>query len=338
MIIREVYAEEKEAFNRVVTHPLQSWTWGEFREKTKIKVLRIGVFDQNSLTSGWQITLHRVPKTNFTVGYVPKCLMPTTQVLAALTKIGQEHKCIFIKLEPNVVNSPTRVETKFLLANGCVYGRPLFTKYTFQLDLRPNEEALLTNMHPKTRYNIKVAQKHGVVIAEDNSYDAFQHYLKLTFETTARQKFYAHNKEYHKLMWQTLYTGGIAHLLKATYQNTVLATWIVFIFNNTLYYPYGASSRENREVMASNLMMWEVIRFGKKMGCQIFDMWGSLGPNADPKDPWYGFHRFKEGYGAKLAEFIGTFDLVTNKSAYKLYTLADNLRWKWLRFKAGLPF
>lgn len=338
MIIREVYSEDKQNFNHSVTHPLQSWEWGEFREKTKIKVLRIGQYDQTNLKNGLQITFHQVPKTNFTIGYAPKCLMPTLEILAALTKIGKENNCIFIKLEPNVPHRPESNEEKFLLANGCINGRPLFTKYTFQLDLTPNEDILLNQMNSKTRYNVRVAQKHGVLVSEDNSYAAFQEYLHLTFTTTKRQKFYAHNTEYHKIMWETLMPSGIAHLLKAIYQNKTLVTWIVFVFNNTLYYPYGASSREHKEVMASNLMMWEVIRFGKLMGCKVFDMWGSLGPNPSSKDPWYGFHRFKEGYGAKLMEFIGTYDLVINPPMYQLYNLADNIRWKWLRFKSLLPF
>jgi len=137
------------------------------------------------------------------------------------------------------------------------------------------------------------------------------------------------------LMWQTLFPTGISHLLTATLKEKTLVCWIVFTFNKTLYYPYGASSRQYKNLMASNLMMWETIKLGKKMNCQTFDLWGSLGPNPDPKDPWYGFHRFKEGYNPKLVEFIGTFDLVLNQPIYKLYCLADNLRWKFLKIKSG---
>jgi lipid II:glycine glycyltransferase (peptidoglycan interpeptide bridge formation enzyme) len=116
----------------------------------------------------------------------------------------------------------------------------------------------------------------------------------------------------------------------------VLVVWIVFVFNGVLYYPYGASRSIHRELMASNLMMWEVIKFGKQQSCKLFDMWGSLGPNPDPKDPWYGFHRFKKGYGGDLVEFVGTFDLVQDYPIYKVYNLANNLRWKVLRLKKKL--
>jgi len=191
----------------------------------------------------------------------------------------------------------------------------------------------MNSFHPKTRYNIRLAQRKGVKIIEDSSEKAFEQYWQLMKETTKRQKFFAHNKTYHQKMWQTMQPAGIAHLLKATYQNKTLATWILFTFNKVLYYPYGASSHQHRNVMASNLIMWEAIRFGKKEGCQTFDLWGTPGPNPKPNDPWYGFHRFKMGYSPQIIEFIGTYDLVLKPHLYQFYKLADKLRWKLLRLK-----
>ncbi|MCJ7804231.1 peptidoglycan bridge formation glycyltransferase FemA/FemB family protein, partial [Patescibacteria group bacterium] len=132
--------------------------------------------------------------------------------------------------------------------------------------------------------------------------------------------------------------SGIAHLFLAKYQNQVLATYIFFVFNKVLYYPYGASTREYRETMPTYALFWEAIKFGQKMGCQLFDMWGSPGPNPSPRDPWYGFHQFKEGFGGELVKFIGTYDLVINPSLYFLFNLANNLRWKLLHLKPTISF
>ena len=126
------------------------------------------------------------------------------------------------------------------------------------------------------------------------------------------------------------------HIFKAMYENKPLTVWIIFVFNGKLYYPYGASSRENKEVMASNLMMWEVIKYGKSLNLNVFDMWGSLGPNPDPKDPFYGFHRFKEGYGGVLAVYLGTFDYVINHQFYPIFRVVEDWRWKLLKLKAKL--
>lgn len=347
MIIREVRIEERNDYNRVVSHPLQSWEWGEFREKTGVEVVRLGQFDGSKIVNGFQITLHPIPKIPFTVGYMPKSIIPTREVFSALRDIGLLKRTIFIKLEPNIFQPAVEINQsnifsstkKELLDIGCQFGKPLFTKYSFMLDLTKTETELLALMKQKTRYNTGLAKRKGVEIIEDNSPQAFENYLRLTFqETTKRQGFYAHTPEYHRKMWQILHPSGIAHLLTAKFEGEILVTWVVFIFNNVLYYPYGASSSKDRNIMASNLMMWEAIKFGKAHGCHSFDMWGSLGPDPDPKDPWIGFHRFKEGYGSTLMEFVGTYDFVIDQPKYQLYNIADNLRWKLLKFKAKLPF
>ncbi|MCL5438665.1 MAG: peptidoglycan bridge formation glycyltransferase FemA/FemB family protein [Patescibacteria group bacterium] len=349
MKIINITEKEKKEFNKIVTHPLQSFEWGKFREKTGLKVIRKGFYEKNKLKSGFQLTVHKTPKTNLTIGYFPKGELPDKEILDELKRIGKEENCIFIQLEPNVDNikncplRPRSEASKLKIVNLGLRpsAHPLFTKYTFQLDLTKSEDELLKNMHPKTRYNIRVAQKHNVKIIEDNSEEAFKEYLRLTKVTTSRQKFFAHNENYHKLMWETLRQTQdkpsedklTARLFLAKYNSKILAAWIVFIFHDTLYYPYGASSSENREVMASNLMMWEVIKFGKKMGLKKFDMWGSLGPNPDANDPWFGFHRFKQGYGPRLVEFVGSYDLVIKPFTYQFYKIADKLRWLILKIK-----
>jgi len=171
---------------------------------------------------------------------------------------------------------------------------------------------------------------------ENTTEQGMEEYLKILQETTTRQGFYAHSPSYFKTMWQTLGNSGMMRIFEAQYEGQVLVSWIMFLFNGTLYYPYGASRSVNRDVMASNLLMWEMMIFGKNNGCQTFDMWGSLGPNPNERDPWYGFHRFKKGYGGELMEFLGTYDLVLQPQMYKFFRIAENFRWKLLRIKAKL--
>jgi len=341
MLVREVQGNEREAFNGAVDHPLQSWEWGEFREKTGVKVIRLGAFDPSTgsgqaarMVAGYQVTIHQIPKTSMNVAYFPKGDVPDEMQLKSLEKIGRDHNCLFVKLEPNiVVNEAVK---QYLTAHGCKPGRPLFTKYTFQLDLTKSEEELLAAMKPKTRYNVGIAQRYGVEVVEATGAQAVEEFVRLTAETTRRQGFYAHGEKYQRLMWESLSSAGIAKMLIARWQGKVLAAWVVFVFNGVIYYPYGASSSENREVMASNAMMWEVIRLGKRLGCKTLDMWGSLGPNPNQRDPWYGFHRFKEGYGGQLVEFVGSWDLVLKPGWYPIYRVAEEWRWRLLRLKAKI--
>ncbi len=312
----------KEEWNKQVSHPLQAYEWGEFRQATGVKVVREG---------GMQITIHKIPHTPWNVGYLPKGPMPTKEQVKVLGKVAKENNCIFIKVEPKVEAQDSQKELLDFRKWGFVAGRPLFTKYNFVLDVTPSEEQLLASFKQKTRYNIKVAEKRGVMVEIDNSEAAFERYLQLTEETTKRQGFYAHSRDYHQTMWDTLHPAGIAHLLTAKYEGEIITTWVLFKFGDSLYYPYGASTREHREVMANNLVMWEAIKLAKKWGLHYLDMWGALGPEPDSHDPWYGFHNFKSGYGARHVEYVGTWDYVAMPLLYKLYVFLDGLRWKLLR-------
>lgn len=343
MLIRSIREEEKDQYNKVVNHPLQSWDWGEFRKQTGVTVERIGFFEAGKLVKGLQATFHPIPLLGKTAGYLPKADMPDIDQLAALKQLGERNNALFIKLEPNVsqkfdVPSAHKKITTFLTNNDCVPGKPLFTKYSFQLDLTQSEEKLFANLKSKTRYNVNLAFKKGVKIIEDTSERGMETYLEILTETTKRQGFYAHSPEYFQKMWKVFEKSDMLKVFHAVYDNTVLTSWIVFIFNDVMYYPYGASRRIHRNVMANNLMMWEIIKYGKKQKCTLFDMWGSLGPNPDKNHPWYGFHKFKQGYGGDLVEFLGTYDLVLNQQTYKLFRVAENVRWSLLRLKAKLSF
>jgi len=336
-VIEEVSEKNKKQFNDIARHPLQSWEWGEFRRETGVGLSRL-LEKKGKTKEVFQITWHTIPYTKWCVGYCPKSAIPDNEAINKIKQLAAKKGAIFVKFEPNEKISP---ETKMKIALlskhfNWVKGKSLFTKYTFQLDIAKSEEALLAGMHQKTRYNLRLAEKKGVKIVEDSSEQGFEEYWKLMEDTTKRQGFYAHSKGYHRKMWKNMTESGMGHLFKAVWQGQTLTTWMVFILNGVLYYPYGASSNEHREVMASNLMMWEVIRYGKKLGCSLFDMWGSLGPVPDVRDPWYGFHRFKQGYGAELIEFVGSYDLVVRPGLYQVYGLTDKVRWLGLKLLAGV--
>jgi len=321
MDLRPIADKQKSQYNKLVTHVIQSWEWGEFRKTLGIPLLRYGIYQNGKLTKVFQLTLHKIPFTNKYVGYLPKGPAPDKALAEALKKIGKEENCAFIKIEPDKKQSEFRVQSSEFRKSP----KPLFTKYNFILDLTKSEEELLKNMHPKTRYNIKLAQKYQVKVEQSSDDEAFQIYLKLYFETTKRQGYHGHNKDYHKKVWATLKNAGMARILIASYKKQLLTAWMLLNFKDTLYYPYGGSSKLHPEIMASNLVAWEAIKLGKKLKLKKFDMWGALGPDANYKDPWYGFHRFKKGYGGELVEYIGTYDLIFDWSLYILFTAIDRL-------------
>ena len=339
-MIKKVTEKDKEVFNKAAAHPLQSWEWGEFRKKAGNEVVRLGVYRGNKLADAIQIMLHRLPFTNFKVATLIKGPKPTKEIIKKLKEFGKEEKLIFIKLEPNFVIAidgqkkalkETERVLELLRNSGAVSGKTLFTPTSFWIDLTRDVDEMLKSFSPKTRYNIRYAQRKGVEVVEDSSDRAFERYIKLTRETVERQGFYAHTEGYHRLMWEYLHKipksksqNPIARLLVAKYKKEIITAWIVFVWHDFLYYPYGASSDKYKNVMANNLMLWEAIRYGKKLGLKTFDLWG--------REPGKGFTKFKEGYNPRVVEFLGTWDLPTSPF-YWPYRVAEAIRWAVLRAK-----
>jgi len=283
-------------------HPVQSKEWGEFRAKAGNKI---------SWVKDLLVVWSKIPKTPWYFGTLLKSRMPDEEDIKRLRDEAKRVGGIGIRFEPNVLNNQYSI-----INNQLVTGRHFFTAKTFYLDLTKSEEQLLKNMHPKGRYNIRVAQKHGVEIKKDDA--AFDKFLLLTNATKKRQGFYAHDDIYFKKMWETMQSAGIAHLFTATYKGEVLAAWIIFKFGDFIYYPYGTSSEVHREVMATSLLLWEITRWGKAQGCTTFDLWGV--------EEGKGFTDFKRRFGPQEVEFIGTFDLPTSP-LYWLFRLVEKLRW-----------
>jgi len=350
MIIRKVLPEERESYNNVVTHPLQSWEWGEFKESVGWRAVRLGVFEEEKMISGFQVLFKNLGKTPYSVGQLLKSFLPTEEIISALKDLAKEEKAIFIKSEPDFVAKtwqnikgeiiePSVEEKVNMESLGLTRAaKPLFDPFSFVLDLTKSEGEMLTNMHPKTRYNIRLAEKNGVEVAENSSEEGLEIFLRLFFETQKRQKFYMHTPDYFRKLWEVFGRKGIAKIFIAKYKEKVLNAWMLFVWRDRIFYPYGASANEMRNLMASNLICWEAIKFGKKLGCKSFDMWGCLGPKPDEMHPWFGFHRFKLGYGGNLVEFCGSWDLVNEPLLYKAFNVVDNFRWKILRMRKKMGF
>ncbi|MDO8639187.1 MAG: peptidoglycan bridge formation glycyltransferase FemA/FemB family protein, partial [Candidatus Daviesbacteria bacterium] len=96
MDLREISERQKDIYNKNVSHLMQSWAWGEFRESLGTKLKRYGIFENGKLKVAFQLTFHKIPLTNYFVGYLPKGPFPDKDLAEALKKIGKENNCAFI--------------------------------------------------------------------------------------------------------------------------------------------------------------------------------------------------------------------------------------------------
>lgn len=322
---------DRTLFDKYAPHVTQSWEWGEFRLKTGnvTKVLRLGSFEKDKLLKVYQIFFHRTPLLSYSIAYLPRPMTPTSAELDVLEKICQEQNALFLKIEPT---------TELPSHKNFRTSKPILPRHTVYVDLFKPEDKILSLMHEKTRYNIRLAQKKGVVVKNETSPEALENFIELLERTEIRQGFYSHYPQYYRQLWNTLFPKKMIYLLNAYIPETEkpVASIMLFHFKEILYYPYGGSNPEFREYMAPNLLHWEAMKLGKKLGCTTYDMWGTYKNKPDKSDPWWGIYRFKTGFGGTEFDFPPTVDIPLSP-LYPLYLISDTARWPLLHLKQKLP-
>ncbi len=171
--------------------------------------------------------------------------------------------------------------------------RHIHPQATLLLDLCLSEDQLLAQMHPKGRYNIKIAEKQGVTVTSSSDISAF---YGLMTGTGHRDGFAIHKESHYKRFLESL---DSAFLLLATHAGRPIAGLLGVAWNGTGIYYYGASSYEHRAFMAPYALQWAAMRHCKALGCATYDLLGIDAPDTPPT-AWKGITDFKRKFGGKL--------------------------------------
>src|SRR3989339_246448 len=173
------------------------------------------------------------------------------------------------------------------------------------IDLTKSEGEILAQMKQKGRYNIKVAQKHGVTVKKTDDIDAF---YKLYKEMSQRQKISFRENHYFKELFDILSRKKYIGVFIASVGNKDLAGAVVTHFDDTATYLFGGSSDEMKNAMAPYLLHWEIIKNAKANGYKKYDLFG-VSPEGVANHKWAGVTAFKEKFGGEYVKLMGSWDL-----------------------------
>jgi len=305
-------------------HIVQSPQWAEIKRKYGNDSVEVGdVF----------YTKHKIPFLGSYFAYCPR-VDPEKIDFEKLRISLKENNCVGLTFDvPNVI-SGTPEETKaleiFKQKDVKLSCRSEFATANFLLDIKPTEEELFNGMHSKHRYNARYALKKGVTIELAENDQDFDEFFKIFKITALRQNYHIRPKRYYQLIWEELHPKDMCHILIAKYQQEVLGAWMLFVHEKVLYYPYGGSTQDNKNLFASNALGWESIRFGKSKGCELFDMWGAADDLNDESDPYFGFTNFKAKFNGRHVKYMDSYDIIINRPLYLLFTRLNDIRWKLL--------
>ena len=320
-------------------HALQSDVWGDFKSRWGWSAQRltftVAEGSWESLAAA-QVLKRQVAGLPYAILYVPKgpILNYTDgalrlRVLAALEKLARREKAIFIKIDPEVVRywgvekervSPTGAQfEKELKSRGWRYSaEQVQFRNTVELDLTQSEENLLAAMKSKTRYNIRLAGRKGIVVRPGSAAD-LPLIAGMYQETAQRDGFTIRPLAYYLDAWESFFAAGMAQPLLAEYEGEPVAAIILVRYGKRVIYMYGASTSRERKRMPNYLLQWEGIRWAKSEGCTVYDFWGAPDEFVE-SDPLWGVWRFKDGFRGDVAWHIGAWDYPARSIWYSLYT------------------
>ncbi len=259
---------------------------------------------------------------------LPGAQVDAAETFAELTRSLRERLHgggFFARVEPKL---PADARTAAaLVAHGYVQpGRSIQPKDTLILNLEKTEDDLLRDMHPKTRYNIRLARRHDIAVASQPDAEGLQVFLQLAREVQRRGEFHYHTERYYAAMLRTLAPIGMLDILVARHHGVPLAAHILLRFGTTVTYAHGASSAQKKSVMAPHLLQWEGMLRAKAQGASRYDLFGIAPPRAPVTHAWTGVTRFKRGFGGTEEHFIGAADLVGDHALYRAYEVGRSLR------------
>jgi len=307
-------------------HVLQSAQWGSFKNQFGWQPFYLA----NS--SCGALVLFRKLIFNQTIAYIPKgplgsAWMTLWQELFALCR---KMHAVVLYIEPDCwqedLASIEKDLNEFSPSDFSIQPRR-----TIVLSLQGTQEQWLERMKQKTRYNIRLAEKKGILINKSQDLSIFD---RLMQETAIRDGFGVHHRHYYQVAYEIFHPRGMCELFLAKYLDQPLAAIMVFKHGHRAWYFYGASNDIERNRMPTYMLQLEAMRWAAEVGCCEYDLWGI--PDLEEcelesqfsqrSDGLWGVYRFKRGFGGMTKRSAGVYEKILQPALYPAYLTVLKVR------------
>lgn len=302
-------------------HHVQSSAWGLVKATAGWRPVRVVVLREGAIVAGAQILTRPVPVIG-SVGYLPsgpcfaehdETLMGTmTEILRGLARR--------LRIKALFVQPPATAEAyaEHLAASGFRRSRVgMALTATTVLDLGPDLDDVLAGMKSKTRYNIRLSQRRGIVVREGTESDipTFHRILAATGE---RQGFSPNDEAYFTDLTRILRARGHCKLFLAEHEGEAVSCMLAIPFGDTVVYKRGAWAGTHGEKRPNEAMHWAVIRWAKANGYRYYDFDGLEPDVAEsilqgqpiPRESVQSVTRFKLGFNGAIVLRPGVYEYV----------------------------
>ncbi len=176
---------------------MQSYEWGQLKATTGWEPMVIALPDGDSFRAGALVLKRPIPHLGRCLLYAPRGPAldfadrdTFDELLSELRSLAREHRAIAVKIDPCVPDDRREVADMFRTAGMRFSGSDeagvggTQPRWVMKTDLTPEPDELLASFKSKWRYNIRLAERKGVVMREFTREDLPEFYdlLKITAE------------------------------------------------------------------------------------------------------------------------------------------------------------
>jgi peptidoglycan pentaglycine glycine transferase (the first glycine) len=290
---------------------LQSWAWGEVQSRAGWSVERVRL--DGAMAS---VQLRGLgPRRE---AYVPRGPLPASATsVDALIEWARSRKVAKLRVEPD---APAELGA-VLEERGFRSASPMQPPATRIVKLGPEAEVLAA-MRPGTRYNIRLAEKKGVVIEEGCDAAELE---RQSAAVEARESIDLPSRAYYELLLERL-PWCRTYVARLGAGGEPLAALLSARHGGRGYNLFAGRSGRHPELKANELTHWTAIRECVRAGLKEYDLWGVPPPGAGPDHPWHGLGGFKAGLGGEEVVYAGAWELELSKAASRLLGLEKSAR------------
>lgn len=311
----------------------QTRLYGTWQQALGRRVRRFVVIDESATVAYFQSITYPLMRglTYVYIPYGPVMSTPQEDLIVYLKEVmatlAREERAVFVRLDSTPEMPSDLVVRYFTKAPRYTYHSAYFQpRYEWYLDLTPDEDTLFACMHKNTRYSIRVAEKKEIVtqVVTQDFMKYFDIFYDLMVETSTRNGFSLHAKEYYRHIFESL-TSENAYLVIAGYKETTLVVDLFITANGIANYVFSGSSSTERDRMPSYAAQWHAIRHAKQQGCHVYNF-GGISKDDGVYSGWEGLTSFKKKFGGRGVEHSQFFDYVASPVVYRLYNLRKMLK------------
>ena len=142
-------------------------------------------------------------------------------------------------------------------------------------------------------------------------------------ETGSRDDFFIRPIEYFEKIYDKL-SPKYVKILIAEFEGKPIAAVMPIFYGNKVWYAYGGSSNQYRNLMPNYLLQYEMMKWGLQNNCDCYDFRGVSGFK-DKNDPSYGVYRFKKGFNGDFVEFVDELYIIFNPIMNILFNISEKI-------------